>query len=92
MKVSNLISQRENDWIHDTEAQRIATAQYQVDMLEKQSTMLEKQKVILEAQEILAKKAKTDGTVTKYIAVLTALLLPATFVAVGLFRLQSGCD
>jgi hypothetical protein len=45
------------------------TAKYQNDMLEK--------------QEIIAKKAKLDGTVTKWIAILTALLLPGTFIAVG---------
>ena len=88
-EVSNLISKVENDWIHDTEEQRAATAAYQAQMLEKQSTMLVKQKTILENQEILAKKAKTDGTVTKWIAVLTAFLLPGTFIAVGLFGLQS---
>jgi hypothetical protein len=69
LQLSNLLAQRENEWTHDT-------AQYQIDMLEKQE-------IILQKQEIIAKKAKLDGTVTKWIAILTALLLPGTFVAVG---------
>jgi hypothetical protein len=69
--LSNLLAQRENEWTHDT-------AKYQNDMLEKQE-------IILQNQAIIAKKAKLDGTVTKWIAILTALLLPGTFIAVGGF-------
>jgi hypothetical protein len=45
--------------------------------------MLKKQEVILLNQEIIAKRAKLDGTVTKWIAILTAALLPGTFIAVS---------
>ena len=69
LQLSNLLAQRENEWTHET-------ANYQIEMLKKQES-------ILQNQGIIAKKAKLDGTVTKWIAILTALLLPGTFIAVG---------
>jgi hypothetical protein len=75
LQLSNLLAQRENEWTHDT-------AKYQNDMLTKQE-------IILQNQAIIAKKAKLDGTVTKWIAILTALLLPGTFIAVGVTTSQN---
>ena len=55
----------------------MATATYQTNMVAKQEK-------ILENQVLIAKRAKMDGTVTKYIAVLTAFFLPGTFIAVSI--------
>lgn len=68
MKVSNLLSQIENEWNHTREFLHLDTSDYHTEMLEK--------------QEVIAERTKQDSKVMKVIAILTALFLPGTFIAV----------
>jgi hypothetical protein len=68
LKVSNLLSQIENEWNHKREEMHRETSDYQTEMLEN--------------QELIAQRTMRDSTVMKVIAILTALFLPGTFIAV----------
>jgi len=65
-----LLAEKENEWSHQALEKRQQTSDYQIEMLKQ--------------QELIASRTKRDNTVMKVIAVLTALFLPGTFIAVSL--------
>jgi hypothetical protein len=60
---------RENEWSHQAQQKRQETADNQLKMLKQ--------------QEFIVARTKRDSTIMKVVAVLTALFLPGTFIAVG---------
>lgn len=69
-------AQKENERARQAQDQRLKAAIYQTSILESQGKMLRQ-------QELIAFRTKRDNAVMKVIAVLTALFLPGTFIAVG---------
>jgi Mg2+ and Co2+ transporter CorA len=74
--VSILLAERENAWGRQAQIQRQETSTNQLKIIEYQTSMLEQ-------QEIIVAQTKRDNTVMKVIAVLSALFLPGTFIAVS---------
>jgi len=72
--VSILLAERENAWGRQAQSQRQETSNNQLKIIEYQTSMFEQQKIIVA-------QTKRDNTVMKAIAVLSALLLPGTFIA-----------
>ncbi|KAN0095108.1 hypothetical protein V8E51_015819 [Hyaloscypha variabilis] len=72
--VSILLAERENAWNHEAQNQRQETSNNQLKIIEYQTSMFEQ-------QEIIVAQTKRDNAVMKVIAVLSALLLPGTFIA-----------
>lgn len=70
-----MLQEKENEWSHQTVKKRQQTSEYQLAIIEYQVKMLKQ-------QELVAIRTKRDNTVMKVIAVLTALFLPGTFIAV----------
>ena len=73
--MSILLQEKENEWSHQAVKRRQQTSEYQLAIVEYQVKMLKQ-------QELIAFRTKLDNTVMKVIAVLTALFLPGTFIAV----------
>lgn len=72
-----MLAEKENEWSHQAVEKRQQTSEYQLAIIEYQVKMLKQ-------QELIASRTKRDNTVMKVIAVLTALFLPGTFIAVSL--------
>jgi Mg2+ and Co2+ transporter CorA len=71
-----VLAERENAWGRDAQIQRQKTSNNQLKIIEYQTSMFEQ-------QEIIVAQTKRDNAVMKVIAVLSALLLPGTFIAVS---------
>ena len=67
---------RENEWGRQAQEKRQQTADNQLKIIEYQVKMLKQ-------QEFIVARTKRDNTIMKVVAVLTALFLPGTFIAVG---------
>lgn len=72
-----MLAEKENEWSHQAVEKRQQTSDYQLAIIEYQIKMLKQ-------QELIAIRTKRDNTVMKVIAVMTALFLPGTFIAVSL--------
>jgi Mg2+ and Co2+ transporter CorA len=69
------LADRENEWGRQAQIQRQETYDNQLAIIKYQTKMLEQ-------QEFVVAQTKRDNTVMKVIAILTALFLPGTFIAV----------
>jgi len=68
------LADRENEWGRQ--------AQIRQETYDNQLAIIKYQTKMLEQQEFVVAQTKRDNTVMKVIAILTALFLPGTFIAV----------